>query len=858
MPHTCIVVDGNSLMHRAYHALPPMTTTAGVPTQAVYGFLSMLLKVLADVRPTYCAIAFDMHGPTFRHADFEAYKAGRKATDDDLRTQFPLVRKLLTAMGVCQLECPSFEADDILGTLAARGERDGIAMLLVTGDRDALQLVTDKTHLLYTKHGISDTIEFDPATVLSTYQVTPAQVPDLKGLMGDASDNIPGVPGVGEKTAVKLLTQYGSLEAALSAADTELTGKLRERMLAHRDLALLSKKLATITREVPLDFAWDQARLHGLAGGLDMLKELEIGSLTKRLLAISGGPEQAAPAPIAPAATIAWRDEQPLHTPEEITAALPHLSGRVALHQDAQRITLADAHGARYSIPVAIDLLSTGLNPEQAMQALSPLLTGGIPLVVHGGKRLLTDLAAWGMACTAIADDTLLAAYLLNPLAKQTALADLLPANTAPDAAALLSLVTAQRTQLAEQDMLALYETIELPLMRVLFDMERVGFMVDRQELLHLGATFTESIERIRAQIFALLGVPEFNLNSPKQLGDVLFEQLKLPAGKKTKSGWSTDADTLEGLADTHPAIPLLLEYRHLAKLNGTYIEGLTKLIGRDGRIHTWFDQTGTATGRISSSEPNLQNIPVRTPLGREIRRAFVARDGWALVDADYSQIELRLLAHLSKDPGMTEAFLLGQDIHTRTAAEVYGVPMDQVTSAMRSASKAVNFGIVYGISDFGLARNIGVSRAEAADFIKRYFARYPGVRRYMDDAVAQGKTQGYSVTLLGRRRPLPELSSANYNTRSFGERAAMNTPVQGTAADVIKLAMVRVADALCEKSLRAQLILQVHDELIIECPPEEAEAVSALLTDCMEHALALSVPLTADVHTGRSWYDTK
>ena len=869
MQHTCVVVDGNSLMHRAFHALPDMQTEDGVHTNAVYGFLSMLLKALTEIQPDYCAVAFDMHGPTFRHADMPDYKAGRKETDELLRPQFPLLRRVLTTMGIQQLECPAYEADDILGTLAARGERDGLRMLLITGDRDALQLVTEQTHVLYTRRGITDTTDFDPAAVLAQYGVTPAQVPDLKGLMGDASDNIPGVPGVGEKTAVKLLAQYGSLEAALDAADAELTGKLRERMLEHRALALLCKRIATITREVPLETRWADCRLDDMSGAVPLFEELEFSSLQKRLRRFCGGETARADAP-APSAVpaIMWADAVLLHDEAAVAAALPALLAplasaptlppRVALHHGAEALTLAREDGARYTLPLALDLLSAGMDVVQAFSALAPLLTGACRLCAHDGKRLLTDLAAWGVPCGAVAEDTLLAAYLLNPLAKSYALGDLLPEGEAPAAHALLALLRAQRAALTEQGMLALYEDIEMPLMGALFDMERVGFQVDRAELARLGERFTADIERLRADIYRLTGVEGFNLNSPKQLGEVLFETLHLPAGRKTKSGWSTDAETLEGLADAHPAIPLLLTYRQLTKLNGTYIEGLLKLIDREGRVHTWFDQTATSTGRISSNEPNLQNIPVRTPLGREIRRAFVARPGWVLVDADYSQIELRILAHLSGDEGMTEAFRSGQDIHTRTAAEVYGVPMEEVTAAMRSAAKAVNFGIVYGISDFGLARNIGVSRAEAAAFIERYFARYPGVRRFMDEAVALGKTQGISTTLLGRRRPLPELSSANYNTRSFGERAAMNTPVQGTAADVIKLAMVRVAERLRRDGLAARLILQVHDELIVEAPAAEAETVCALLRACMENALQLAVPLVADVHVGASWYETK
>ncbi len=856
MQQTCIVIDGNSLMHRAFHALPEMTTQAGVPTNAVYGFAGMLLKVLADVQPTHCAVAFDMHGPTFRHADYAEYKAGRKPTDEALRPQFPLVRRMLDAMGIRQLECPSFEADDILGTLAARGEAEGLRMLLITGDRDALQLVTERTHVLYTKRGITDTTEFDPPTVLEQYGVTPAQVPDLKGLMGDSSDNIPGVPGVGEKTAVKLLATYGTLESALDHADADQKGKLRERLLEHHDLALMCKKIATIVRDAPVEFTWEECKLGDLTSAAPFFREIESPSLIKRLPHAPG-----TPSPLQPQQpSMTWRPEIAIDDVPTLTRLIAEIpGGRVTLCRGVARATLASEAGARYRIELGGDLLTPGLDPTDVLLALRPLLYPPYALCVHDGKRLLADLdqASIDTRGARIHDDTLLAAYLLDPLQRSYALEALLPGQEI-DAAVLHALISTQRQSLAEQEMLSLYEDIELPLLHVLRDMERAGFAVNRDELARMGAAFTAEIQRLTAEIYRTTGVEGFNLNSPKQLGEVLFDTLGLPAGRKTKSGWSTDAETLEGLAGVHPAITPLLEYRRLAKLQGTYIEGLFKLIDAKGRVHTWFDQTATSTGRISSNEPNLQNIPVRTPQGREIRRAFVAQSGWVLVDADYSQIELRILAHLSGDPGMTEAFRLGQDIHTRTAAEVYGVPMEQVTPAMRSASKAVNFGIVYGISDFGLARNLGISRKEAGDFIDRYFARYPGVRRYMDSAVAQGKALGISTTLLGRRRPLPELSSSNRNTANFGERAARNTPVQGTAADVIKLAMVRVADRLAASQLRARLILQVHDELIVECPADEAEPVSALLRECMEGALPLDVPLVADVHVGASWYDTK
>ena len=847
MVETFIVVDGNSLMHRAFHALPPLTTSAGLHTHAVMGFASMLLKLLAQVRPSYLAVAFDMHGPTFRHADFAEYKAGRKPTPEELREQFPMLRRLLDAMGVVQLELPSFEADDMLGTVSRLCEARGVRALLVTGDRDAMQLVSEQTHVLYTKRGITDTVEFDPETVLATFGVTPAQIPDLKGLMGDASDNIPGVPGVGEKTAVKLLSQYGTVERALDAAPADLKGKLRERMIDGRESALMSKKLATIDRDAPIELDWEACRVRDLSGGAPVLEEYEMKSLLPRLLALApGGATAPAPAPVA----VAWQEERTLTAPDDIHVFIDALpDGPVALGL-GQDLTLACPTGERARIPLAQDLLSNGLDAREAMRALAPLLTGERPLWVHGAKRLLTQLFEWGVPCTAVGADTLLEAYLLDPLQK---------AYEAPaDACALCEAHLRQTAQLEADGMAALYRGIEMPLMHTLFSMEREGFPVAREELLRLGEGYARELEQLRGEIYALTGVEGFNISSPKQLGEVLFERLGLPAGRKTKSGYSTDAETLEALADRHPAIPKILAYRQLSKLNGTYVEGMVKLIGRDGRIHTWFDQTATATGRISSTEPNLQNIPVRTALGREIRRAFTAREGWLLCDADYSQIELRLLAHLSDDAGMIEAFRAGQDIHARTAAEVYGVPLAQVTPAMRSAAKAVNFGIVYGISDFGLARNVGVSRREAAAFIERYFSRYPGVRRFMDDAVARGKLLGYSTTMFGRRRPLPELSSSNYNTRSFGERAAMNTPVQGTAADIIKLAMVRVHERLKELNLRARLILQVHDELIVETPPEELDAVAQVLKTCMEGAAQLSVPLVADVHAGRTWFDAK
>ena len=849
-PDTFVIIDGNSLMHRAFHALPPLSNADGVYTNAVFGFLSMLFKVVGDEQPRYLAVAFDLHGPTFRHKDYSEYKAGRKPTAPELRPQFDLVRECLEKMGVKILTCPTFEADDILGTFARRCEEAGIPALLITGDRDSMQLVTKTSNVLYTRRGVSDVVRYTPEKVLEDFGVTPAQIPDLKGLMGDASDNIPGIPGIGEKTAIKLLSAYGTLENALDHAEADLKGKQREKMIDGRMSGLMSKKIATITRYVPLDdVTLEDCRLGDMRGVLPLFEQLGLKTLTVRLLHLSGlRAEENAPA----APQIAWQDERQLLSEAEIStfiSALP-TDARTALLMREDGVSLAAENGAQALIPFAQGLLGGGLDPLCAAKALAPLLTGARPLILWNAKRLKTEFASWDLPVTAVFDDDQIMQYLLAPQnGKYEA-----PEN----AAALLQQTLSDERALDEQEMTKLYREIELPLLSTLYDMERDGFLVDCDELNRLGAQYDQQIAELKDEIFSLCGVAPFNLNSPQQRGSVLFDTLGLPAKKKTARGYSTDAETLNELAELHPAVDKILLYRQVAKLKSTYIDGLLRLTGRDGRIHTWFDQTIAATGRISSSEPNLQNIPVRTPMGREIRRAFIAPAGSVLVDADYSQIELRLLAHLSGDEAMCEAFTLGQDIHARTAAEVYGVPLDEVTPQMRSSAKAVNFGIVYGISDFGLASNLHISRKEAAEFISRYFARYPAIHRFMDACVSQGKAEGYSVTMYGRRRPLPELSSPNYNRRQFGERAAMNTPVQGAAADIIKIAMNAVHDELKASGLTAKLILQVHDELIVEAPEEEREQVETLLRRCMENAASLRVPLIADVHSGRSWYDTK
>ena len=842
-----LIVDGNSLMHRAYHALPPMDAD-GVPTNAVHGFLMMLLKVLQTYEPAYCAAAFDEHAPTFRHRQYAEYKAGRLKTPDDLVSQFGLIRELLPEMHIPVLALAGYEADDILGTVSRLNRERDVDTLLLTGDRDALQLVCEHTRLLFTRKGISETVLFTPEEVYNIYGVTPTQVTDWKGLMGDASDNIPGIPGVGEKTAVRLLQEYGSLENTLAHAE-EIKGKLGEKLRTYADQGRFSRDLAKICTEVPIAPDYEACAYKRGDGGREALRRLQLNAVLKQAEKIWTAPEEVDAPEAASEAPV--REANPLRSAEDIRAWWQASQGSMpAIWATEDRISLSTDAGLA-EIPIARSLLDSGLALPDAMAALTPVFA--TPLMTHDGKRLMHTCGDCGLEPASVAWDTMLAEYLKNPLKRAYPLEDYASAN----ADGVRALAARQRGELERNGMLRLYQEIELPLSRVLYDMERSGFLVDRRVLEELGAQYRAKIDALKADVYRLTGVDGFNLNSPQQLGHVLFEVLGLRAGKKTQRGYSTDAETLEGLADDHPAIESILEYRTYVKFNGTYIDGLLDKIDAEGRVHSYFDQTATATGRISSSEPNLQNIPVRSDLGREIRRAFIAPEGCVLVDADYSQIELRVLAHMSGDEAMTDAFLKGQDIHARTAAEVYGVPIEEVTHTMRSNAKAVNFGIVYGISDFGLARNIHMPRGEAKRFIDRYLERYPGIHRFMEQMKENGRDRGYAETLFGRRRPLPELREKGPR-RAFGERVAMNMPVQGTAADIIKLAMVRVSERLKAELPDCRLILQVHDELLIEAPEALAEQAAALLRETMEQVAALRVPLLTEVKTGKSWYETK
>ena len=861
MKDVFLIVDGNSLMHRAFHALPLMDAD-GIYTNAIYGFLNMLLKVIREENVQYLAVCFDEHGPTFRHEIYPEYKAGRNATPPELIQQLETIRTLLDDMGIRRFSLQGWEADDLLGTLSLKGAEMGAAPLLLTGDRDALQLVGSGTELMFTRKGISETIRFTPEKVYEEYGFTPAQVTDWKGLAGDSSDHIPGIPGVGDKTAVKLLQQYGTLENVLSHAD-EVKGKLGEKLAQWADQARFCRELATIHRDAPVDFSLEGCGLPDLKKTVPALQKLKLFSLIRRITAETENPEDPAAEGAAPSRgeerkEVSFEPWQELENAEALSAWLEGQEEPVCLWLGEKELSLAAEKGSRARLPLGGDLLSPGPDPAEILPLLAREAVRKMA-VVHDGKKWLHRLDGMGLPLPeAFAWDTMLGAYLLNPQEKSYRLQALCP-DQEEDASTLCALWIRQREKIREEGMEDLMRQVEMPLSHTLFRMEKEGFAVDTGYLRELGGEYREEIRRRREEVLEACGQGEFNLNSTQQLGEVLFDRLGLPHGKKTSKGYSTSVEVLEGLRwDAPQIIEPLLRYRKLTKLNGTYVEGMLPLVDREGRIHSTFDQTGTATGRLSSSEPNLQNIPVRTEEGRELRKVFVPREGWELLDADYSQIELRLMAHFSGDPAMINAFRKGEDIHARTASEIFEVPPEWVTPELRSRAKAVNFGLIYGISSFGLSRNTGVSRKEAEAFIAKYFEKYPGVKRFMDEAAAEGTRKGYAVTLMGRRRYLPELQSPKAVIREFGKRAAMNTPIQGTAADIIKLAMVRVDESLRREKMRSRLILQVHDELLLECPPEEADRAAELLREAMEQVIRLEVPLVAEVHRGRNWFEAK
>ena len=843
-----MILDGNSVVNRAFYGVRPLNAPDGTPTNAVYGFLAILQKLFEGEAPDSLCVAFDLPAPTFRHEMYEGYKAQRKPMPEELAVQMPLLKETLDAMHIRRLEAAGWEADDVLGAVSAICEKSGWACEIVTGDKDSFQLITETTSVLHVKSrmGQTETILYDRARFEEEYGFAPPLMVDLKALMGDASDNIPGVPGIGEKTALDLVRRYGRVADIYAGLDgLDIKDSVRKKLAAGRESAEMSYTLATISREAPVelkpeDASWSRdfgPELYAVLDRLGFRRFIEKWGLAPAPEAVQETESRAMP---ELSALTAQEAEARIRAAETLGLALPG--------DDLDSLSLCDGE--------AIFTLNWGELGEDYNRLLRLVFSPEVKKSAHGVKDLMGLALAEGLGTDGFVFDTELAAYVLDPtesgydlgkLTKRYLGAEL------PEARAALELMAPMRAKLAENGAEKLYFDIELPLCQVLAEMERAGFLVDRKALADFGESLTAGIDALQRGIWELAG-HEFNINSPKQLGEVLFDELMLPAGKKTKTGWSTNADILEKLIGKHPIIGDILEYRMLTKLKSTYADGLLKVISADGRIHTNFRMTVTATGRLSSTEPNLQNIPVRRELGAQIRRMFVAAPGCVLVDADYSQIELRLLAHISGDETMQNAFKSGEDIHAVTASQVFGLPLAEVTPAQRSSAKAVNFGIVYGISAFSLAQDIKVSPAEARAYIDAYMQKYHGVREYMDRVIAEAKERGYVETLFGRRRPVPELKASNFNTRSFGERVARNMPIQGTAADIIKLAMVNVRRRLRAEGMEARLILQVHDELIAECPEREAERVAALLEEEMERAVTLSVPLTAEAHSGHSW----
>ncbi len=887
-----VLIDGHSILHRAFYGVPDLTNAKGLHTNAVYGFLNIMFRILEEEKPDFLAVAFDVHAPTFRHEMYEAYKGTRKPMPEELREQVPVLKDVLRAMQVTIVEQAGLEADDILGTLAKKAQAQGMEVSLVSGDRDLLQVADEhiKIRIPKTKMGRTEVEDYYPEDVVKAFQVTPHQFIDLKALMGDSSDNVPGVPKVGQKTATELMVQYGSMEEIYAHVEEISKKSIRESLIANRELADLSKVLVTIRTDSDVSMDYEASKAEGFytKEAYDLFKELEFRNMLSR-----------------------FRQDQ-ADANEDIAATFRRLEsledflGRLKKIKDSQRVGLflamegdcpvAAAVSAQeetflYVLPreenVQLSLFeepgqNRGREGEEAACAEGlRALSARARIASFDIKRLYPYLE---QDTTERYFDILIGAYLLNPLkndhAPETIAAEHLglqipgwaerfgkqkageAVREAPDrfmeyccygAYVARKAADVLERKLTETGMDWLMREMEMPLSLVLYDMEREGVEVRREELKAYGDALVARIEELEKSIHAQAGVA-FNINSPKQLGEVLFDTMKLPGGKKTKTGYSTAADVLEKLSEEAPIVKDILEYRQLTKLKSTYADGLAVYIGEDRRIHTSFNQTITATGRISSTEPNLQNIPMRMELGRRIRKVFVPREGCEFMDADYSQIELRVLAHMSGDEQLIEAYHMDQDIHRITAAKVFHTPFEEVTNLQRRNAKAVNFGIVYGISSFGLSQDLSISKKEAADYIEQYFATYPGVKAFLDGLVAGAKEKGYITTMFGRRRPVPELSSSNFMQRSFGERVAMNSPIQGTAADIIKIAMVRVYRRLREEGLRAKLILQVHDELIVEAPEAEARQVQALVQEEMEAAVSLAVPMEVDAKTGKDW----
>jgi DNA polymerase-1 len=882
-----MVIDGNSILNRAYYGIRPLTTRDGLYTHAVYGFLTTLLRLQNEEQPDALCVTFDVHAPTFRHQADAEYKATRKPMPEELRMQVPVLKEVLDALNIPRYELAGWEADDLIGTISRRCEDADWDCVAATGDKDSLQLVTEhtKVKLVSTRMGQTVTKDMTPETFRETYGFAPAHMIDLKALMGDASDNIPGVPGIGEKTATALVQKYGSVDALYAALpEAGLKPAALRKLQEGEASARRSYWLATIFTAVPIDFSPERNLLqHPKKEAYDLFLKLEFSRLIEKFGLRPDGADSAVDAGKPRGGEVNMETVTSRARADELleiwgkadhvaVLTLPDLSGAAVFCEIGEgRALMSEVFCSRYD--------------GDWNAFLKALFSAEIRKVSHNVKDLMNALMAEGLPAGGFVFDTALAAYLLDATAGSYELGRLFvtyyneelpkPAYLEPDAFSLLGDAEAAEASFAssatavdalygtlapklrEQGMWELYQTAELPLCRVLAEMERTGCRVDAKALSAFGDLLAGRSAELERSIYELAG-GEFNINSPKQLGEVLFERLQMPHGKKTKTGWSTNADVLEKLRPASPIVDAVLEYRQYAKLKSTYADGLLKAMDPDGRVRTRFQMTVTATGRLSSAEPNLQNIPTRTDLGSEIRKMFVPEDGCLLVDADYSQIELRLLACIAGDTAMQAAFTSGADIHTATASQVFRVPPEEVTHEMRRRAKAVNFGIVYGISAFSLAQDIGVAQWEAKEYMESYFETFPGVRQYMTDIVEKAKRDGYVETFLHRRRALPELTSSNHNLRAFGERVALNMPIQGAAADVMKLAMVAVFNRLKKENLRARMVLQVHDELIVECPESEAETVAGLLTEEMEGVVRLPVPLTAEAHWGKNWLEAK
>lgn len=899
MSEKLVLIDGHSILNRAFYGVPDLSNAQGLHTNAVYGFLNILFKLLDEEKPDYLTVAFDVKAPTFRHEIFKEYKGTRKPMPQELREQVPVLKDVLHAMGIKTMEQAGLEADDILGTLAKRAEKKGMDVSLVSGDRDLLQIATDKIKIRIpkTKGTRTEVEDYYASDVQEKYGVTPVGFIELKALMGDTADNIPGVPKVGEKTATELLKQFSTLDNLYEHVDKVTKKAVRESLIANKDLAYLSLTLATIDINSPVELDWEEARIKELftPEAYELFARLEFKNMLGRFEHTAAGGNGLTEkirmtSEFGEAQSVFDRAGQAercgffilTDTDEKELCAL-------ALCFGEEEISVLRAEGfvtAQWLCGQLSGLYKKGvrLSTFHMKKAYGALLSGG--------ERELTaeaGTASDSVRCgTETLFDVLIAAYLLNPLKNdyepedvaneylgislqsrkqmfdKMRLTDAVTQNPeafAEYAGSIAYVCFAAQEKLEErlltEGMKSLFEEIEMPLSRVLYEMEKEGIAVRRDELQSYGDALTGRIRELEQSIHEKAGC-EFNINSPKQLGEVLFEKMGLKGGKKTKTGYSTAADILEKLAPDHPIVEEILEYRGLTKLKSTYADGLADYIGEDGRIHTSFNQTITATGRISSTEPNLQNIPMRTELGRLIRKVFVPKDGYVFTDADYSQIELRVLAHISGDEQLIEAYRSDADIHRITASKVFHTPFEEVTDLQRRNAKAVNFGIVYGISSFGLSQDLSITRKEASEYIEQYFATYPKVKEFLDGQVEKAKETGYVTTIYGRKRPIPELKSSNFMQRSFGERVAMNSPIQGTAADIMKIAMIHVWEELRERKLSSRLILQIHDELLIETKREEAEEVARLLEEEMKKAAKLEVSLEADVHTGENWYDAK